>query len=527
MSASRTRADERADAADSQAADSRAPDTGAREQCDLIMKGGITSGIVYPRAVATLRTRYDFRSIGGASAGAIGAALTAAAQYAEHRRRRDPAAAGGFDQMERTSAEIARPGVLAGLFQPSRGSAWVYRLFFGLQGARGLWTKAWVVLRAVVRYFSPQVVVTAGIAFGSLTGVLYGFDGAFGRPTWYGSLLLVVVVGITSLLGLVGAMLVRILRTVRGLPATFYGICLGMPDRPGAATAGPGGPAALTPWLHRHIQLCAGRGEGDDPLTFADLARAEVENERVRLEMMTTDLSTARPLSLPFSDQSFLYAPAEFARLFPPDVLTYLEKVSTPVAVPEAPGVPAELRAFPTQDLPVVVATRMSLSFPVLISAVPLWVRGLGDAGPVRHWFSDGGIASNFPMHFFDAWLPARPTFGLDLVPAPRGEAGQRERPHRHRPSGAPEAKPRTAAAPSAVVAAAAAGGGGAGGGRRAAAARAGGYAAPGGRAARGGGGGGGRRRSAGAARRPDQQHRRLPAPDPGHDAELAGHDAG
>ena len=31
------------------------------------------------------------------------------------------------------------------------------------------------------------------------------------------------------------------------------------------------------------------------------------------------------------------------------------------------------------------------------------------------HWFSDGGIASNFPIHFFDGWLPARPTFGITL----------------------------------------------------------------------------------------------------------------
>jgi hypothetical protein len=33
-------------------------------------------------------------------------------------------------------------------------------------------------------------------------------------------------------------------------------------------------------------------------------------------------------------------------------------------------------------------------------------------------WFSDGGLTSNFPIHFFDAPLPLRPTFGIDLVPA-------------------------------------------------------------------------------------------------------------
>ena len=33
-----------------------------------------------------------------------------------------------------------------------------------------------------------------------------------------------------------------------------------------------------------------------------------------------------------------------------------------------------------------------------------------------RNVFSDGGICSNFPIHFFDSWLPTRPTFGVNLT---------------------------------------------------------------------------------------------------------------
>ena len=68
-------------------------------------------------------------------------------------------------------------------------------------------------------------------------------------------------------------------------------------------------------------------------------------------------------------------------------------------------------------DVPVVVAARLSLSFPLLVSAVPLWAfdRTLSDPKPERCWFSDGGVSSNFPVHFFDAPLPQRPTFGIDL----------------------------------------------------------------------------------------------------------------
>jgi hypothetical protein len=76
----------------------------------------------------------------------------------------------------------------------------------------------------------------------------------------------------------------------------------------------------------------------------------------------------------------------------------------------------------------------MSLSFPLLISAVPLRaldltrrqtresVDAVEEGRPpveplvAEHcWFSDGGIASNFPVHFFDAPLPSRPTFAIDL----------------------------------------------------------------------------------------------------------------
>src|SRR5207244_1099598 len=79
-----------------------------------------------------------------------------------------------------------------------------------------------------------------------------------------------------------------------------------------------------------------------------------------------------------------------------------------------------ELYLFPGGgELPVLVAARMSLSFPVLISTIPLWrlrYRGAGQQPRLmRVVFSDGGISSNFPVHFFDAPLPARPTFALNL----------------------------------------------------------------------------------------------------------------
>src|SRR5262245_2344439 len=50
-------------------------------ECDIVMAGGVTSGIIYPGAVSVIARRYRFRSIGGTSVGAMAAAVTGAAEY--------------------------------------------------------------------------------------------------------------------------------------------------------------------------------------------------------------------------------------------------------------------------------------------------------------------------------------------------------------------------------------------------------------------------------------------------------------
>ena len=88
-----------------------AHDTAAGEKpyCNIVMKGGITSGVVYPRAVAELADKYRFKNIGGTSAGAIAAGLAAAAEFGR--------ASGGFPRML-AHAEQAN-GILLSLFQPA------------------------------------------------------------------------------------------------------------------------------------------------------------------------------------------------------------------------------------------------------------------------------------------------------------------------------------------------------------------------------------------------------------------------
>src|SRR3954452_2097900 len=109
------------------------------QQCDLVMKGGITSGVIYPAALVRLAETYRFRGLGGTSAGAIGAAVGAAAELGRER--------GGFDSVARLPATLG-DGALGDLFQAQPGTAGLLRLLFAyLRSGRV------AVIRAVVATF--------------------------------------------------------------------------------------------------------------------------------------------------------------------------------------------------------------------------------------------------------------------------------------------------------------------------------------------------------------------------------------
>ena len=97
---------------------------------------------------------------------------------------------------------------------------------------------------------------------------------------------------------------------------------------------------------------------------------------------------------------------------------------SAPLRHEDTIEVPNDFYPLPAApDLPILLGARMSLSFPILLSAVPLYAANVtrrneqGKFELERCWFSDGRLTSNFPIHFFDAPLPSRPTFGINLVP--------------------------------------------------------------------------------------------------------------
>ncbi|ODU68859.1 MAG: hypothetical protein ABT11_14905 [Novosphingobium sp. SCN 66-18] len=373
-------------------------------ECDMIMKGGITSGVVYPYAVLQIATKYRLRSLGGTSAGAIAAAFAAAAEYARLNGRPE-----GFLTLQ--SYCDALPERLLSLFQPSAELVPAVDSIKAAIAAGGL--------RPIVRRGLRQGILPAlggGIALGLPSFLL--------QSSLYAT-------GLATVLGFAAAGAYGIYRWGRRvfadpvldafakLPAHHYGFCTGL-------TQGDPATPALTDWIYHALQHIAfGDPKHSTPLTFGDLRGTDPGRAEIDLKVVTTNLSMRRPHTLPRLGVLAAFRPGDWDKLFPAPVMQYLYGGGT-IQSDREPG----SWLFPLEDkLPVVIAVRMSLSFPLLFTAVPLRIEDTELPSIIRTLggqpskeprirtvhFSDGGISSNFPIHMFDAPLPTRPTFAFSF----------------------------------------------------------------------------------------------------------------
>jgi len=462
--------------------------------CDLVMKGGITSGIIYPPAVLELKKQYTFRSIGGTSAGAIAAVGTAAAEY-----NRDN---GGFERLEDVSKWLSGDGNLRNLFQANDKTQPLMDILLallapdpnpGTPAGNGTQSTALVqlplFLRAVkmlaptlsdhlvniaaslIRTWSPSYTAykdggMRGMRLGMIGGIVLGVILALvitgivavvaprvGIASIWILLCAIIIFGgtLAVVAGWIGLWFGRIVGTIEDvgnlagnrLSNSFFGVCTGHKDAPSAGNSGESAgnagtePPALTDWLCDVIDQMAGLETTNRPLTFGQLKAKQID-----LQTVTSNLSHSQPYILPEDLHNFLFNVDDMSQLFPPYIVTHLVKHAPQPGHIEADArglvVPPEILPkgyyfFPNaDDLPVILAARLSLSFPVLLSAIPLYTVSTQAATKYwqdksitlldkdhdlqKNWFSDGGICSNFPIHFFDAWLPTRPTFGINLT---------------------------------------------------------------------------------------------------------------
>jgi predicted acylesterase/phospholipase RssA len=434
-------------------------------ECAIVMAGGVTSGIIYPGAVAMIARRYSFRSVGGTSVGAIAAAVTAAAEYGR-RSGRNPNGFAEVAALPKSLGEVARDGHtrLFHLFRPQAKTKPLFALIAPLFGSGGALSKSIGVGRATLSlwYIVLPVIVTA------LAGI--ALFAALSHPRHFGVSVIAVFAGVSLVLIVWLATLAFFLWRY-WLPAwqlNGYGICTGNPAKENGQEPDREEWEELTPWMHRIVQSAAGRGIADPPLTFGDLWSAPAgmgepfgtvgpaAPRSIELEMIASDISRNRTTQLPFLETpSPIYVKtAVLRRYFPRVVADWMidHKGDYDEGTEKPDGM---IRLPKPQDLPVVFGARLSLSFPVLLCAFPLMTPDVtrrpaaGGRVPLRPlWLSDGGLTSNFPIHFFDSPIPARPTFCLNLVDfdagtsnieGPKGDAAK--------PIALPSTEARTAAA--------------------------------------------------------------------------------
>ncbi len=401
--------------------------------CDLVMKGGITSGVVYPLAITELARHYRFKNIGGTSAGAVAAALTAAAEF----RRRHGSTA-GFAQLAALPQQLGEPiggqTRLRAVFQPSERTQRLLAILLATLNRTSTASRWLGFFAGVLRSY----------AWALFAGVLVAIALVWIASAIFGGNLVLSAILASLMLGPAAIALAIYRDVVRGLVPNGFGICNGYRGLGGRAH-----PAALVNWLHERIQTLAGRTLEEAPLTFRDLWDAPgfpptwlkpsnpAQARSINLQMFTTNLMHRRPYHLPFEDATsrLFFSPSELLGYFPENIVDYLvrhAKRYQPLGPSDPPPsmAPVDLLELPAADLPIVVATRLSLSFPFLFSAVPLWAIDYepkrAERTLKRCWFSDGGICSNFPIHLFDSLLPSWPTFGIQLDKRSEFRKGER-----------------------------------------------------------------------------------------------------
>jgi predicted acylesterase/phospholipase RssA len=418
--------------------------------CDVVMKGGVTSGVVYPKAVVTLAKAFRLRNIGGTSAGAIAAAAAAAAEFA----RRTGAKAGGYDLLAGLPDHLSRKNAtgntnLFTFFQPqSKTSALFDSLTAALESKSPFGGFLKILGRATIHFGAWSLL---GLLPGLLLAIAEVFLGFW--PLAFAWLGLGVI---TGLVAVAIAFVITFGKSVGGSEGNYFGLCTGLStDSESDRAVGPSQDGqALTVWLAKYLNELAGLDPDGPPLTFGQLWNPVVPagtdpgdgEKAICLEMFTTCLTKGRPFRLPFRDEDAVHENVcyfredDWQRYFPANVVNWL-KAHPRESSHSNRELPEGFYRMPEPwNLPVVVATRLSLSFPILLSAVRLWAyeydfrlkdpcadsetpTDSGDPATTRSpspcWFSDGGLCNNFPIHLFDEPLPRWPTFGINLVDKP------------------------------------------------------------------------------------------------------------
>jgi len=322
-------------------------------------------------------------------------------------------------------------------------------------------------------YLTPRSHIRRQLIIAGLVLILVVVLATLSWPLYAAGLL----VGLAGSLIIATGLLVSVLIYINRFRRQAFGLVPGMtPQRQRnlldvmATVPRPTVEKSLVPWLNDCLTALAGLPQ-DQVLRFGHLwsgwdyhirrlspstvdsdmwqqMSREVDHRLINLELMTTDLTRQRPFRFPMEatepdDPEQLWVCVDELReaesqIFPDTILDALSSTERRT-VKDQHGIERTLHKLPQPwDLPVIFAVRISMSLPVLFKAVPMYripessriqddfghdiydhgqpltlISPLDSAQEL--WFSDGGITSNFPVHFFDNALPRWPTVSLNL----------------------------------------------------------------------------------------------------------------
>ena len=214
------------------------------QSCDVVLKGGITSGVVYPLALVALAEKYRFSNIGGTSAGAIAAAAAAAA--AVWARTSKMRASIGWQRSPAKSAPTCFP-----CFSRPRALKPPFDIF------------------VAVRVKAALPLVIAMIKADAARLLAQRIAGRLARPRRRDDSTGLPRCGLFPVrlaLALVGLVLGILLAVVAG--RQYRSCCQTISAFVPASANLPRLPEAFTDWLARLIQEAAGPREGDPPAYF-------------------------------------------------------------------------------------------------------------------------------------------------------------------------------------------------------------------------------------------------------------------
>jgi hypothetical protein len=318
----------------------------------------------------------------------------------------------------------------------------------------------------------PQLLIGAALIIAVVVLAIF-------RPGLYAA---AVLVGLAASLVIAVGLITSILIYIAGFRRRGFGLIPGTTTRRQrslldvmAGIPKPTVEKSLVPWLNDCLNALAGL-PAEHVLRFGHLwSGLEFHEQRLmasprdvaswrqmskdpdlrldNLELMTTDVTRGRPFRFPLEpieddDSEQLWVCVDELRdgespLFPESVLTALRQTESKKVQDRHGGERLRHKLPQPCDLPVIFAVRISMSLPALFQAIRMYQirkpspvqddlgHAIEDRGkplilfdPLESaqelWFSDGGITSNFPVHFFDNPLPRWPTVSLNLGIHPR-----------------------------------------------------------------------------------------------------------